>query len=284
MSGQSFLPGTSQDLGAFWLVAGQAPAGWQAWEAVWAGQLDARDYVRAVAVANALNGAQPWPGVRITGAGGSDVGAAVHEQAAVEARARVVHPEPRDAAQSQALWSAAVTAGRRLAREMAAQFPDREVPALRRDAAGSSDAPDGTAADPSPAAGITRERVAAWFEQRGIAEVPFDEEAQVVALSLEGTAVDIDVSDPAVLSVRLCALVPGAANPDPGRLVHLANRANARHSLPTSTVISQDGGWWVASQVVVPAGAGLDDAQVDTAIHDAVLAGAAQLRSVMHRL
>ncbi|WP_454044755.1 hypothetical protein [Corynebacterium sp. Marseille-Q2516] len=64
MSGQSFLPGTSQDLGAFWLVAGQAPAGWQAWEAVWAGQLDARDYcaVRLALNARRGRGADYWGG------------------------------------------------------------------------------------------------------------------------------------------------------------------------------------------------------------------------------
>lgn len=255
-------------------------AGFWSVQLTWDGELDGEDYLAALPVANSICTDHAWPGAFVAPREGTELLDALgSEGESVVARARIVHPTPEDEAQVRVLAASAVAGGVTLVSTFQASFPEK----------GSDHAAGAVVeANEATAPAVTRERVAAWFEAQGISEVPFDEEAQTITLSLQGSPVDIVLRDSAVCEIRVSAALTGegsaSGEPDPAAALHMCNRVNAEEPLATVCVIHHEDGWFVVGSVAVPAGAGLSDAQLDRTIHDGILAAAGAVRAVMHRL
>lgn len=260
------------------------PTGFWSVQLRWDGALKGEDYLAALPIANSITADRPWMGVSITAEDEADLLDALGEQGkSVVVRARIVHPTPEDEAQVRALAASAVAGAVTLASTFQASFPER----VGEEASGAvMGAVVAATAGQSPA--ITRERVASWFERHGVADVPYDEESQVMNLSLQGSPVDIVLRDSTVCEIRISAALTGTGSssgePDPAAALHMCNRVTADESLASVCVVRHEEGWFVVGSTVVPAGAGLSDAQLDRTIREGILAAATSVRAVMHRL
>lgn len=122
---------------------------------------------------------------------------------------------------------------------------------------------------------VTYGRVADWFAQRGVSELPQDEETGALCLAMDGTPVDIQVGE--TFSVQVSAVVPDG---DPASVLHYCNHLNSS-GRPAICGVRDGEQWWAISRYSVEARAGLSDAQLDQAIREGVTGAGAQVRDLL---
>lgn len=257
------------------------PGPWLHAEAVWAGELSAHDYVRTIV---ALNTAQRGTAPRMlidapAGAAGGLAPVLKADSGALEARARVVYPLGAGATRAQlsSFIAVACEAGIALTREFHALYPERS-PRVR----GQRFSIPVTEAE--AAERISVPRVATWFRNQGVSDVPYDGDTGSIGLELGEVPVDIILSEPDWLSV--VAAVPLAADRtvEATEALHLCNRANIDSDLSGIIMHTEADEVRFLARVSVPVRAGLNDAQLAQALTDGVGGAVAQVQAVLHQL
>ncbi|WP_156907810.1 YbjN domain-containing protein [Corynebacterium freiburgense] len=122
---------------------------------------------------------------------------------------------------------------------------------------------------------VTYGRIEDWFAQRGVAELPQDNETGALCLSMDGTPVDIHIGD--VFSVQVSAHIPDG---DPAQVLHLCNLLNKSDGPAVCGVLNGEQ-WWAIARYTVEARAGLSDAQLDAAIREGVTGAGAKVRDLL---
>ena len=257
------------------------PGPWLRAEAVWVGELSARDYVRTTV---ALNSAQRGTAPRMlidapAAAAGGLVSVLKADSGELEARARVVYPLGAGATRAQltSFIAVACEAGIALTREFHALYPERS-PRVRGQRFTVA------VAEAEAAEKISVARVAGWFLDQGVSEVPYDEDTGSIGFELGDVPVDIILSEPDWLSIIAAVPLPPGRNLEATETLHLCNRANIDSELSGIIMHTEADEVRFVSRVSVPVRAGLNDSQLAQALTDGVGGAVAQVQAVLHQL
>ncbi|BAU95661.1 hypothetical protein N24_1399 [Corynebacterium suranareeae] len=252
---------------------------WDEWlraTATWVGELSAADYVRSIVAINSAHQARLTPKMVLDAPVGlSKVLKA--DEGALEASAINSLPIGEELSESQlsGFVAAAFDGAIDLTREFHALYPERSP--RERGAMLNIKLVDAT-----PQSQVTLVRVANWFMDQGVEEVPYDAASSRISFELGDIPVDVVLDDPELLKIQ--AVVQADRAVEATEVLHLCNRANLDSD--HSTIFMQADGDDVnfVATVAVPIRAGLDDIQLSQALHDGVVGVVGQIQAVVNQL
>ncbi|ANE03834.1 YbjN domain-containing protein [Corynebacterium crudilactis] len=252
---------------------------WNEWlraTATWVGELSAADYVRSIVAINSALDACVAPKMVLDAPGGL-TGVLKADKGAVEAHAIQAVPIGEGLSESQVAGfvAAAFDGAIELTREFHALYPERSP--RQRGALLNIKLVDATSHTQ-----VTPVRVANWFMDQGVEEVPYDAASGLISFELGDTPVDVMLNDPELLKIQ--AVVTSDRSVEATEVLHLCNRANldSDHSTIFMRLDGDDVNF--VATVAVPIRAGLNDLQLSQALQNGVVGVVGQVTAVINQL
>ena len=252
---------------------------WDEWlraQATWVGELSASDYVRSIVAINSAHDARATPKMMLDAPTGlTTVLKADKGQLQAFAVEALPIGDGLSEAQLAGFVAAAFDGAIDLTREFHALYPERS-PQERGSMLNIK------LVDASPSQTVTPVRVANWFMDQGVEEVPYDAASGRISFELGDTPVDVILDDPELLKIQ--AVVVADRDVEATEVLHLCNRANLDSDHSTIFMRSDGDDVDFVATVAVPIRAGLNDFQLSQALHDGVVGVVGQVRAVINQL
>lgn len=244
--------------------------------ATWVGELSTKDYVRSIVAINSAHSARVSPKMVLDSPEGLSA-VLKADEGEIIAQSIVHVPVGDGLSESQVSgFVAAVFDGAiDLTREFHALYPERSP--HKRGTMVNIKVQEATAENT-----VTPVRVANWFMDQGVEEVPYDPATSRISFELGDTPVDVVLDDPELVKIQ--AVVSADQDVEATEVLHLCNRANLDSDHSTIFMRSSGEDVEFVATSFVPIRAGLDDFQLSQALHDGVVGAVGQVRAVINQL
>ncbi|ALC05668.1 hypothetical protein CDES_06200 [Corynebacterium deserti GIMN1.010] len=249
---------------------------WLRAQATWVGAMNTHDYVRSIVAINSAHNHSPIPRMVVDSRAGL-ANVLKKDEGDIQVHATLGVPVGEGLTESQisGFVAAAFDSAIELTREFHALYPERS-PQQRGATINLS------VRDASAESQVTPVRVANWFMDQGVDEVPYDASSGRISFELDSVPVDIVLDNSDLL--QIVAVVPIDHNVEATEVLHLCNRANLDSAHSTIFMRSVGDGVECVATVVLPIRAGLDDIQLSQALSDGVVGVVGQVKAVIGQL